>query len=170
MGGAAKAHRAQGGRRGGAAAHDAPTLVLRELTLCLVQGLLLDLDVATLTVWVNGKQKGVAVKPGMTNEDGAPVGRLEGPLRWVADLAGPSGSIAIAGPLPLPPGVDREDAHGTADMEEDPQRDEEDEEGDDHAAQATTTRGAQRRAAAAINAANPDASSAHGAIDLSGDD
>ena len=67
-------------------------------------------------------------------------------------------------------GADREeDAHGTADME-DPQRDEEDEEGDDHAAQATMTRGAQRLAAAAINAANPDASSAHGAIDLSVDD
>ena len=74
--------------------------MLRELTLCLVQGLLLDLDVATLTVWVNGKQKGVAVKPGMTNEDGAPVGRLEGPLRWVADLA--LASVAIAGPLPPP--------------------------------------------------------------------
>ena len=122
-------------------------------------------------MWVNGERKGVMARPGMTDNSGRQVARLEGPLRWAADLAGPSGSIAMAGPLPLPgTGADREeDAHGTADME-DPQRDEEDEEGDDHAAQATMTRGAQRLAAAAINAANPDASSAHGAIDLSVDD
>ena len=66
------------------------------------QGLLLDCDAATLTVWVNGEQKGVMVRPGMTNSVyGEPVGRLEGPLRWAMDLYGPS-SVAIAGALPPP--------------------------------------------------------------------
>ncbi len=60
-----------------------------------MQGLLLDLDAATLTVWVNGERKGVMVRPGMTN-----VARLEGPLRWAVDLVGTS--VAIAGPLPPP--------------------------------------------------------------------
>eukprot|EP01045_Picozoa_sp_COSAG04_P053931 COSAG04_NODE_23826_length_331_cov_1.043103_1_plen_33_part_10 len=32
-----------------------------------MQGLLLDLDAATLTVWVNGERKGVMARPGMTN-------------------------------------------------------------------------------------------------------
>ena len=68
--------------------------------LC-VQGLLLDLDAATLTVWVNGERKGVMVRPGMTNNHGDPVGRLEGPLRWAVDV-GRGASVAIAGPLPLP--------------------------------------------------------------------
>ena len=71
------------------------------LTLSVTQGLLLDLDAATLTVWVNGVRKGVMVRPGMADSDGEPVGRLEGPLRWAADLYGPS-SVAIAGPLPPP--------------------------------------------------------------------
>ena len=65
-----------------------------------MQGLLLDLDAATLTVWVNGERKGVAVRPGMTNLDGEPVGRLEGPLRWGIDVA--ASSVAIAGPMPPP--------------------------------------------------------------------
>ena len=34
------------------------------------QGLLLDCDAATLTVWVNGERKGVMVRPGMTDRDG----------------------------------------------------------------------------------------------------
>ena len=68
----------------------------------MVQGLLLDCDAATLTVWVNGERKGVMVRPGMTNRMGQPVGRLEGPLRWAVDVYG-GGSVAIAGPLPLPP-------------------------------------------------------------------
>ena len=68
--------------------------------LC-VQGLLLDLDAATLTVWVNGEREGVMVRPGMTNNHGDPVGRLEGPLRWAVDV-GRGASVAIAGPLPLP--------------------------------------------------------------------
>ena len=34
------------------------------------------------------------------NEDGEPVRRLEGPLRWAVDLQG--ASVAIAGPLPPP--------------------------------------------------------------------
>ena len=71
----------------------------------MVQGLLLDLDAATLTVWVNGERKGVMARPGMTNRDGDPVGRLEGPLRWAVDLAmdvGRTASVAIAGPLPPP--------------------------------------------------------------------
>ena len=62
------------------------------------QGLLLDLDAAT--VWVNGVRKGVMVRPGMTNGTD-PVGRLEGPLRWAVDLYGGT-SVAIEGPLPPP--------------------------------------------------------------------
>ena len=81
-----------------------PTLVpsssLLRLTLCVVQGLLLDCDAATLTVWVNGERKGVMARPGMTDYDGDPVPRLEGPLRWAVDLW--DASVAIAGPLPLP--------------------------------------------------------------------
>ena len=65
------------------------------------QGLLLDCDAATLTVWVNGERKGVMVRPGMTTRNGEPVGRLEGPLRWAVDLAA-GASVAIAGPLPPP--------------------------------------------------------------------
>ena len=68
----------------------------------MAQGLLLDCDAATLTVWVNGERKGVMVRPGMTDELGRPVARLEGPLRWAVDLSG-STSVAIAGPLPPPP-------------------------------------------------------------------
>ena len=67
----------------------------------MVQGLLLDCDAATLTVWVNGERKGVMFRPSMTNEYGMPVGGLEGPLRWAVDLSN-STSVAIAGPLPLP--------------------------------------------------------------------
>ena len=53
----------------------------------MLQGLLLDLDAATLTVWVNGERKGVMARPGMTNAYGDPVGRLEGPLRRAVDLS-----------------------------------------------------------------------------------
>ena len=67
----------------------------------MAQGLLLDLDAATLTVWVNGERKGVMVRPGMTSWDGRPVARLEGPLRWVADLSNDL-SVGIGGPLPPP--------------------------------------------------------------------
>ena len=67
----------------------------------MVQGLLLDLDAATLTVWVNGERKGVAVRPGMTDAYfHEPVGRLEGPLRWAVDVS--RSSVAIGGPLPPP--------------------------------------------------------------------
>ena len=66
----------------------------------MVQGLLLDLDAATLTVWVNGERKGVMVRPGMTDREGEPVGRLEGPLRWAVDLAG--ASVAIDGSVQPP--------------------------------------------------------------------
>ena len=59
-----------------------------------MQGLLLDCDAATLTVWVNGERKGVAVRPGMTDNQGQPVPRLEGPLRWAVDLN--IASVAIA--------------------------------------------------------------------------
>ena len=72
----------------------------------VVQGLLLDLDAATLAVWVNGERKGVMVWPGMTNVLGEPVARLEGPLRWAVDLAVRVpfhwASVAIGGPLPPP--------------------------------------------------------------------
>ena len=66
-----------------------------------MQGLLLDCDAATLTVWVNGERKGVMARPGMTDMHNQPVARLEGPLRWAVDLIG-GASAAIAGPLPLP--------------------------------------------------------------------
>ena len=68
-----------------------------ELTLLSTQGLLLDLDAATLTVWLNGERKGVAVGPGpMANMLGRQhaSGRLEGPLRWAVDLN--IASVAIA--------------------------------------------------------------------------
>ena len=68
-----------------------------------MQGLLLDLDEATLTVWVNGERKGVMARPGMTDYLGEPVARLEGPLRWAVDLIG--ASVAIAGPFPPPAGA-----------------------------------------------------------------
>ena len=61
--------------------------------------MLLDLDAATLTVWVNGERKGVIVQPGITDNSGRPVARLEGPLRWAVDL---DGEVKIDGPLPLP--------------------------------------------------------------------
>ena len=61
---------------------------------------MLDCDAATLTLWVNGERKGVMVRPGMVDGHGEPVGRLEGPLRWAADLN--DASVAIAGPLPPP--------------------------------------------------------------------
>ena len=63
-----------------------------------MQGLLLDCDAATLTVWVNGERKGVMVRPDMTDDRGQPVGRLEGPLRWAVDLY--NTSMAISRPLP----------------------------------------------------------------------
>ena len=63
--------------------------------------MLLDCDAATLTVWVNGERKGVMVRPGMTDDKGNSVGRLEGPLRWAVDVhAGVS--VAVAGPLSPP--------------------------------------------------------------------
>ena len=63
--------------------------------------MLLDLDAATLTVYVNGERKGVMVRPGMANNFGEPVARLEGPLRWGVELY--DNSVVIAGPLPPPP-------------------------------------------------------------------
>ena len=38
---------------------------------------------------------------GMTDVDGGPVGRLEGPLRWAVDL-GPNALVEIAGALSPP--------------------------------------------------------------------
>ena len=82
-------------------------LPARRPTACAAQGMLLDCDAATLTVWVNGERRGVMVRPGMTYENpgqdyhGEPVPRLEGPLRWALDLNG--ASLAIEGPLPPPP-------------------------------------------------------------------
>ena len=69
--------------------------------LCVAQGMLLDCDAATLTVWVNGERKGVMARPGMTNSNGVPVARLEGPLRWAVDVDN-GALVSIAGPLPLP--------------------------------------------------------------------
>ena len=62
--------------------------------------MVLDLDEAALTVFVNGEFRGVMAQPGMTDALGDPVGRLVGPLRWVVDLF--DASVAIAGPLPPP--------------------------------------------------------------------
>ena len=62
--------------------------------------MLLDLDAATLTVFVNGERKGVMVRPGMTDHRGEPVARLEGPLRWAVSLH--ESAVAIIGPLPPP--------------------------------------------------------------------
>ena len=62
--------------------------------------MLLDLDVATLAVWINGQRKGVMVRPGSTDRAGQPVARLAGPLCWAVDLS--EGEVAIAGPLPAP--------------------------------------------------------------------
>ena len=67
----------------------------------MLQGMLLDCDAATLTVWVNGERKGVALRPGMTNLGGEPVARLEGPLRWAVDVTGGT-RAAVEGPLLLP--------------------------------------------------------------------
>ena len=75
----------------------------------MVQGLLLDCDAATVTVWVNGERKGVMVRPGMIGRtyigrtmigQHQPVRRLEGPLRWAVD--GCDCCMAIEGPLPPP--------------------------------------------------------------------
>ena len=55
--------------------------------------MLLDLDAATLAVYVNGKRKGLMVQPSMTSFLGDPVARLEGPLRWAAEM---DGAVAIA--------------------------------------------------------------------------
>jgi hypothetical protein len=81
--------------------HPFALLRMRLTLLCATQGMLLDCDTATLTVWVNGERKGVAVRPGMTNLDGDPVPRLEGPLRWAVDLSS-CASVLIEGPLPPP--------------------------------------------------------------------
>ncbi len=61
-----------------------------------VQGLLLDLDAATLTVWVNGERKSVQPHLDERSRPG-----MKGPLRWAVDLYG-SASVAIEGPLPPP--------------------------------------------------------------------
>ena len=74
----------------------------------VAQGLLLDLEAATLTMWVNNKLHAIMVRPGMVdNEGGQTMARLEGPLRWAADVTvgggGEEGAVvAIEGPLPPP--------------------------------------------------------------------
>ena len=68
------------------------------LTQRVGQGMLLDLGVATLTVYVNGERKGAMVRPDihpMTTT------RLEGPMRWAVDLYC-GFSTAIDASLPLP--------------------------------------------------------------------
>ena len=66
----------------------------------MVQGLLLDLDAATLTVWVNGERKGVMARPGMVDSQDEPIARLEGPLRWAVDMK--NATLAAEGPSPPP--------------------------------------------------------------------
>ena len=68
---------------------------MRLTLVCVVQGMLLDLEAATLVVWVNGVRKGVMARPGMTD-----VARLEGPLCWAVDLY--CSSVVIEGALPPP--------------------------------------------------------------------
>ena len=48
-------------------------------------------------MYVNGERKGVMVEPGMTDQNGRPMRRLEGPLRWTADMQsdGP-GDVSVA--------------------------------------------------------------------------
>ena len=68
-------------------------------------GMLLDLQDATLEVFVNGERRGFLAKPGMTMDapssahHGREVARLEGPLRWAADI---DAQVSINGPLPPP--------------------------------------------------------------------
>ena len=77
--------------------------------------MLLDFDAATLTVFVNGERKGVMVQPGMAlgnysldrnwddepaGQEGQPVARLEGPLRWAVDVA--DSVVEVDGPKPPP--------------------------------------------------------------------
>ncbi len=75
------------------------------LSVCVVQGMLLDLDAATLEVFVNGDRRGFLAQPGMTMDapssahHGREVARLEGPLRWAADI---DAQVSINGPLPPP--------------------------------------------------------------------
>ena len=52
-------------------------------------------------MWINGERKGVAVRPGMTDDyTGQPIPRLQGPLRWAVDVE--VASVEIDGPLPPP--------------------------------------------------------------------
>ena len=71
--------------------------------------MVLDLDEAALTVFVNGEFRGVMAQPGMTDSlgqpvtdnGGAPVARLAGPVRWAVDVCY-GASVEIKGPLPVP--------------------------------------------------------------------
>ena len=68
-----------------------------------MQGMLLDLDAATLTVWVNGERKGVMIHPGMTNsrpDFPQKVARLDSldSLRWVVELSCVDGDSVAIGP------------------------------------------------------------------------
>ena len=75
-----------------------------------MQGMVLDLEEAALTVFVNGEYRGVMAGPGMTDDEGDPLAalpRLGGSLRWAAAVGeGASveieGPLEINGPLPLP--------------------------------------------------------------------
>ena len=66
--------------------------------------MLLDIDAATLTVWVNGERKGVMVRPGMVShydpEFPQKVARLDSldSLRWVVELSCVDGDSVAIGP------------------------------------------------------------------------
>ena len=69
--------------------------------------MVLDLEEAALTVFVNGEFRGVMAGPGMTDDEGDLLPQLGGSLRWAAAVGeGASveieGPLEISGPLPLP--------------------------------------------------------------------
>ena len=77
----------------------------REIKQGDVVGLLLNLGQRTLSVYLNGTQRGVMVAPGMKDTRGGAVASLAGPLRWAVDVGlGASVRIERKAPPPSPAG------------------------------------------------------------------
>ena len=77
----------------------------REIKQGDVVGLLLNLGLRTLSVYLNGTQRGVMVAPGMKDTRGGAVASLAGPLRWAVDVGlGASVRIERKAPPPSPAG------------------------------------------------------------------
>ena len=100
-------------KEGDVVVRNASALSCRRHSRCRAQGMLLDLDAATLTVWVNGERMGVMVRPGMTDRFGRPVARLEGPLRWAVDLNRAAVAISAA----ALPSTDTAEPRGAPELE-----------------------------------------------------